>query len=244
MPITQYKIALSASGSASLPRGISYPLYAALLAEIPRDYGDALHQTGFTPVAQHLRGNCWTVSLLNRRAAEMLGPVLERKTEYRLWGDRVILSAQSRCTAQVEDAEAFLYEDAPSRGTLVLRSPTAFRSGDAYQLLPTQRLVLQSLLNRWNGCFPEFSIEQEEGGLEMLADRLRITSVRLESSGFRIKGQTIPGVTGELGFKIDGEDFPALLCGALLRLGCLSGVGIKTALGMGGMEIKTEKQKK
>ena len=42
-------------------------------------------------------------------------------------------------------------------------TPTAFKSRGQYLNLPTTRLVLQSLIRKWNGSVTECPIEDEDG---------------------------------------------------------------------------------
>ena len=96
---------------------------------------------------------------------------------------------------------------------------------------------MQSLIKKWNGCILDCPIEDEDGqGLEALAAGLRPRSFRLYSRDYVLKGSPIPGVVGELTLENRLEGFHRELADALLCFAPFSGVGIKTTLGMGGVE--------
>ena len=71
-----------------------------------------------------------------------------------------------------------------------------------------------------------------------LAENCRVVSYRLESRPFSVEGQKIDGFTGSLRLRFTGNDMTRRLMGLLLSLAPFSGVGIKTALGMGATEAE------
>lgn len=225
--------------SAPQPSSAAYPLYAALLEHAPQDFAARLHECTVTPVSQYVCGDSWRVSLFGEDAIDNLCPVLDGLREVSLRRDRVRLTLEPTAVEAVDSVDELLEARVPTRGELVLATPTAFKSGGSYQLLPSQRLILQSLILKWNGCFgDECPIEDEGGGLEAMAGGIRCRSVRLESQLYPMKRTQIPGITGSIGYQCTLDGFHRQLLHALLTFGRYSGVGVKTALGMGGLQIK------
>lgn len=227
--------------SSPQPATAAYPLYAAMLERAPKEFAARLHESAVTPVSQYVCGSSWRVSLFGDDAIGTLAPVLEGMTEVHLRRDRTQIGLQLCESAHIETVEELLDSSPVDHGTLNLLTPTAFKSGGVYQLLPTQRLVMQSLILKWNGCFGDVCpIEDEGGGLEALAEGLRYRSVKLDSRLYSMKHTEIPGVLGSVGFDVRLVGFHRQLANALLTFGTYSGLGIKTALGMGGMTITTK----
>lgn len=227
--------------SSAQPFAAAYPLYAAMLERAPAGFAADLHESTVTPVSQSVRADRWQVSLFGADAIDALAPVLEGMDEVFLRRDRTRLGLQLQEIAHIDSVDQLL--DAPplTQGTMKLVTPTAFKSGGAYQLLPSQRLILQSLILKWNGCFGGVCpIEDEGGGLEALAEGLRCVSVRLDTRNYPMKRTQIPGVVGSIGYQCTHNGFHRQLANALLTFGQFSGVGIKTALGMGGLQIETK----
>ena len=225
----------------SLPSDFAYPLYAALLERAAPEFGTQVHSGAATPVSQYVAGDVWQVSVIGEAAISALEPALAGMDSIFLnrLGKRIALSRGD--ITGVDSVEELLCAPWVDRGTLRLMTPTAFKSGGAYQLLPTQRLVLQSLIQKWNSCFSGICpIEDEGGGVDVLAEGLRYRSLYLESETYPMKHTKIPGTVGSIGIDDRLEGANRQLLNALLAFGTFSGLGIKTALGMGGMTITTK----
>lgn len=225
--ISQYRYLLR-SGRA-LPWHWAYRLYSGLLARLPVEYGAALHQCGSTPVSQFLypqgeNGECvWVVNLLNREAETYFAPVLTPALSLELPREQV--TGELQACLRFADAGDFLRRMPENSLDMVFPVPTAFKQAGQYVALPQERLLLQSMQNKWNEAFPQMPITRE------LA--LTVESFRLHSSSFRLKGRPIPGFCGSLTLsapRADQQELEALA--AFARFG---GIGIKTALGMGGV---------
>ncbi len=221
-----------------------YSLYAELLSRAPSVFGRESHTEGATPLSQFFAEDCngaltWTVNLLGQAAEEKLCRTLESLRELRLEKYGVLLSVEHCTVSRIADVEALLAAAAKHDGVhhLCFRTPTAFKSRGQYVNLPTSRLILQSIMKKWNGCVTECPIEDEDGeGMETMAAGLRCSSFQLRSQAFCLKGNTIPGFVGEMTLENRGKGFHRQLLNALLIFTDYSGVGIKTALGMGGVE--------
>lgn len=233
--LLQYRF--QAQGAAAqLPETAAYPLYAALLKQAPLVGAKKIHGKQTAQVSQYFRDGCWHVSLLGRQAAEALAPTLDGLSGLELRRER--LFAQLRLIGcRTLTADELLRTEPCGTMLLRLRTPTAFKSGGFYRLLPTQRLLLQSAMLKWNVCFPDYVIEDEDEGLEALASGLIYRHVSLESRDFRLKGMAIPGAVGELTVENRLDGFHRILANALLHFADCSGFGIKTALGMGGTTV-------
>ena len=86
----------------------------------------------------------------------------------------------------------------------------------------------------YQGYYDE--IEDEDGeGIQAIANGLRIAEYRLSSRDYLLKGQSIPGFTGELTLKCRLDGFHLTMANLLLHFAPYAGVDIKTALGMGGV---------
>lgn len=243
--LTQYTLTLRPDRPCRPQAEWAYRLYAALLEQAPADFASRSHENGVTPVSQFLLPQPdgalrWTVTLLGEEAEALLSPVLEDCPPLALTRQRVTLTASSAARDRVDSVDALFRRAAGGTGvwTLRFRTPTAFKSRGAYQSLPNQRLILQSLMKQWNGCFPGCPIEDEDGGgLEAMAAGLRCRGFQLRDRGYRLKGTVIPGFVGELTLENRLSGFHRELADALLLFSGYAGVGIKTTLGMGGVTL-------
>lgn len=243
--LTQYQLTLAPDKSCRPRPEWGYRLYAALLEEASASFGDRVHRDAVTPVSQFLAVRSgtllWTVSLLGGDSESALCPVLERAEGFYLQKDGVALSVQDRRVRTVTDVDGLLALGAAHSGDhrLCFCTATAFKSQGQYLNLPTSRLIVQSLIKKWNGCFPDCPIEDDGGeGMEALAAGLRCRQFRLRDRMYYLKGSSIPGFVGELTLENRLTGFHRQLAGALLLFSAYAGVGIKTTLGMGGVQIQ------
>ena len=241
--LTRYTLTLSPSGPCRSRSEWAYHLYAALLEGTDPAWGEALHRDGVTPVSQYLSREgerlVWRVTLLGRESEAALSPVLEERREYRLLREGAALAVTGRDRDTVADVEELFARchGCTGRHRLEVRTPAAFKSRGLYQILPTQRLILQSLIKQWNGSFPHCPIEDEDGaGMETMAAGLVCRGYQLRDQGYGLKNSRIPGFVGALTLESGRlTGFHRTLADALLYFSGYAGIGIKTALGMGGV---------
>lgn len=244
--ITRYELCMTPDRPCRPRPEWGYHLYAALLVRLPGDFGRRVHENGTSPISQFISPGegalCWSVTLLGEEAEGLVGPVLERGEPFALQKDGVVLTPALKDREQAADAdELFLRGAAGGRfHRLEICTPAAFKSRGQYLNLPTPRLILQSLMKKWNGCFPECPIVDEDGqGMEAMAEGLTFREFRLRDAVYSLKGSPIPGFRGTLTLENRLSGFHRELAGALLVFSGFSGVGIKTTLGMGGIRHKS-----
>ena len=242
--LTQYSFSLGVPDGTRPRPEWGYRLYSALLERLPPEFGASVHSGETTPISQFVSlrrdGVClWTVNLLGEDSEKAVAPALDAAETFTLDKDRLLLTVQERRKRVIPHANALLEQAARSGGlhTLTVRTAAAFKSQGRYLSLPTERLILQSLLKKWNGSIPECPIEDEDGGgMEALANGLRFRGFRLRDGCYSLKGKRIPGFTGSLTLENRLNGFHRQMANALLIFSGFAGIGIKTALGMGGVQ--------
>ena len=245
--LIRYTLTLRQEGSEGRPQAEwAYRLYAALLAQAPSGFAERVHDNAITPLSQFLTINgedlIWRVTLLGEESRAALEPVLAGQETYRLMRDRAILQVVRREWEEIADVDALFARsaDLSGRHRLEFRTPTAFKSQKQYCILPTGRLVLQSLIGKWNGSFPACPIEDEDGaGLDAMAGGLVCSGMALHDCAYSVKGRRIPGFVGSLTWENRLTGFHRTLTDALLLFSGYAGLGIKTTLGMGGVLWQT-----
>ena len=222
-----------------LPAERAYAFYSCLLSRLPRAYAEELHEQKETPVSQCLyrerEERRWKINLLDGAAADAFSPVLDGLTTLPLNGGELGLELLEKAAVSPEELiSSARAMEADRFFSLRFLTPTAFRQTGRYTVLPEKGLILQSLLNKWNAVFPSYPLEDEEA-FRMLSDGLRISDYSLRTVRFLLKENKIPGFVGSM--RIDARlSAPLLeLWKILFAFSEYSGVGIKTALGMGGV---------
>lgn len=219
-----------------------YHLYAALLDRLPPEFARRVHEDGASPVSQFVSAPegrpHWTVTLLGEEAEGLVGPVLEECEPFALQKDGVVLTPALVARERVADADGLFRRGAAGSRfhRLEVCTPAAFKSRGQYVNLPTPRLILQSLMKKWNGCFPDCPIVDEDGqGMDAMAGGLMFRGFSLRDAAYSLKGRAIPGFRGTLTVENTLSGFHRELADALLVFSGFAGVGIKTTLGMGGV---------
>ena len=103
--------------------------------------------------------------------------------------------------------------------------------------MPDVRYIFQSLMNKYSASSDELEMYDEET-LEQLAGNSSIVRYRLQSVFFPLEGVKIPSFKGELTMRVGGSETMARYARLLAGFGEYSGIGIKTAMGMGGIRRK------
>ena len=224
----------------------AYWFYSALMEHIPAEMAEMFHLPDRTPVNQHLSISArektlhWVVNVLGDAAEQGLLPHLESLSELELreWAQPFKLVLDEK--RSFADANAFWNHAAKMPDAAVHRlsivTPTAFRSNHRYVILPDIRLILQSLILRWNSLAPALEIRDEDV-LQMMETQIWIRDYRLQTQRFELKGQKIPGFCGTIWMQ-NRLSVPLLeIWKGLLLFSAFSGLGIKTSLGMGAVEL-------
>lgn len=239
--ITQYQFELDAGPNARPRAEWAYRLYAALLEQAPGGFADALHADRVSPISQFVLPGVtprWCVTLLGQQTEQALAPLLDAAGTLYLERPQAAVTLRPAGKQSVPDLDA-LFARAAAGGrwhTLRFCTPTAYKSGGHYRILPSVQLILQSAVRQWNGCFPACPIEDEDGqGLDAMARGLVCRALDLHNDAYRLKGQNVPGFTGRLCLQNQLTGFHAQLADALLYFTGFAGSGIKTTLGMGGV---------
>lgn len=114
---------------------------------------------------------------------------------------------------------------------------TSFKQSGDYVLFPSEHLVLQNLIMRWDTFSKQIELGDEEVYNQLLTNT-KITSYNLRSRRFSLNGSNITGFNGNVILNIRGPEALARLINIVMNMANFSGVGIKSALGMGGINVQ------
>ena len=238
--ITTYQLELSAR----LMPSESYKLYAWLLSQIPSDAADALHSQQEHPISQFLTfdrkkdASIWNIHLLSAEAAELFAPMIESIQTVALHtGALSVISQSPKAKIRFEDIIWQARQTDSSRAELQFLSPTSFKQNGRYVIFPQEKLILQSLVNRWNSFCAEYPLCDLDA-LRMLESGIYIRDYALKTVRYHLKNVYIPAFVGRITLDSRLPVPLAELWRAILLWADYSGIGIKTALGMGGTNVK------
>lgn len=221
--------------------------HGALMELLPKEYAEYLHLSQLHPYSQHLeyRENnwYWVVCGLNRKAVQTIikEALWEIKEIFIKKHDLKIQVVQKQYVeiAYKDLTKQFYSEDADRYIQIHFLSPTAFKQNGIYLFYPDLRCIFQSLMNKYDSAGTGMGMADEET-LEQLTASARIIKYDLKSVSFALEGIRIPAFIGKITIRIQGSQTMANFAKLLVKFGTYSGVGIKTALGMGSIRMIKE----
>ncbi len=252
MPVTAILNMRAATGG-KLPRSfhcLMHPVLLDILSKTDPAMAEEIHDGQFmspfslSPVMgvdRSVRENqsCWVrICFLDDRSET----VFYRSLESGLWFEPIRLEKHVFIVEDVklglepqnpwtgrESFEDLIGKSAKSQKmSLLMQSPMSFKRGDLHYPLPEPALIFGNLARRWNLVSPLKLPENPD------CSSVSLSFVDIKTRPFALrKGGTIIGVTGKLSFVFKGDENEILYFNTLLRFGFYSGIGVKTAQGMG-----------
>lgn len=226
-------------------------LQGVLMQQIAPAYAQQLHEQGLKPYSQHLElgsSKEWVIKTCTEEAYQnIILPLLDQEFSQFIIEKKdihiKILEKKRKTENKKELLDEFYSDHCEHYLNLEFLTPASFKSNGRYIIMPDMHYIYQSLMNKYSAASAEIDMYDEET-LEQLAGSSEIIRYRLKSALFPIEGVKIPSFMGEMGIKIKGTDTMARYARLLARFGEYSGVGIKTAMGMGALKIKEKGQEK
>lgn len=221
--------------------------HGALMENLSPEMTSLLHQsTGYSPLKQrlilekHKSFVTWEiVSFLPTLSTEILN-FFETSNTLHLKQHDIVINLESLIVEDI-DLNSWIKNfwtriDYPKFVTIQILSPISFKSDGSYKIFPDIRKFFRSLMLNFDAFFQEYKMYDLDT-LDFIEKNVTIVDYNLRSTKFHLEGVKIPSFTGKLTFRINGTLPIMQLVHFLLAFGELSGVGIKTSLGMGKFKV-------
>ncbi|MBR1852835.1 MAG: CRISPR-associated endoribonuclease Cas6 [Lachnospiraceae bacterium] len=220
-------------------------LQGVIMQEIRSEYAEMLHEQGLKPYSQYLEQDgkviTWHIKTLTETATrEIIEPLLKDSfSEFYMEHDDQKVIVKNKCLKKerISDFLEEFYEALAERYlNLEFVTPTAFKKNGKYCFFP-------EIYNIYYSCMKKFDIASvdyvmfNEDTLEQLVEASEITSYSLHSVRFSMEGVKIPAFMGRITISVRGNQTLQNFARLLLRFGEYSGIGIKTAMGMGAVRL-------
>jgi len=249
--LTRLTITMKNESDIKLNYNISSLLHGALIEKIDPEYSDILHQSTIKPFSQYSEfdGNTikWTINSLNEEATTRIGKMMLNDE-----GDSIFLTHKNLSLKILEKGfvkksydellDETYFKDGSRFINLQFVTPTAFKSQGNFVFFPELRHIFQSLISKYDYCSKDSAIGSEEL-LEHITTNSVMTRYNLRSTYFHLEGIKVPSFMGWITIKINGPQAMVNLANLLFAFGEYSGVGVKNALGMGGIRLLRESSK-
>lgn len=220
--------------------------HGLFMQRLGHDLSAVLHDTSYArPFSQGVYFNkdinapVWRINTLYSDFDEIISPLLTSLPGRSVFLEQKLYPvAFKRIVSDVSISykdlldNVFLSEAVPRQWDLYFITTTSFKRDGRYVIMPELDLIFQSLISRWNNGFNDELIDAP-GLNQDLSNVCRITKYNLQSNVFSVDGSNIYGFKGMMRLRLLGNDMENRLMALLLRFANFSGIGVKTALGMG-----------
>ena len=247
--LTTIEIKLGLPENVKINQSMGSVMHGALMEIVASEDADQLHKVGLRPFSQYLYYDkkraafFWRINALNKAAFDsVITPVLQydkdlflKQKEYSITLlEKKIVSQSSY--EKIAD-EVFLSNQQYLGCQMRFMTSTGFKSAEQYVIFPQTSLIFQSLINRWNLFSTVVKLEDEKA-FQHLGEHTFISGYDMQMRTFYIGNGKIPSFTGKLELHLTGNETMRRLVALLMEFANYSGVGIKTALGMGGITTR------
>ena len=221
-------------------------LQGVMFEHMDSDYAEYLHQQNLHPYSQYVIDNQgqteWIINTLTDDAREkILDPLCQesfssfmlRKKDNRI----VHVISKSLSSMDRKNLLNEFYQIKPENHIhLSFLTPTAFKQNGRYLIIPDLRLLYQSLMMKYSASSTQFDMTDDDTLNEMVTSSF-ISGYRLFSRPFPMEHTRIPGFMGKITIHFSGKSTISQYIRLLLRFGEYYGVGIKTGMGMGAIQM-------
>ncbi len=220
-------------------------LHGALVELLPEDMAQELHDIKLRPFSQYVNPLDenrldWHIGLWDDKVSEQIIKAVMPLTEIYIKSKNIrlsIIGTERKALTERDYVGHFFNTDEPCRRYLLeFITPCTHKSNGRYVLFPTSELIVQSLSARFSAYSREYDLDDPEV-LAQIATNISISKYALRSAQYSLDGSRILGYRGNLSLFIHGPAQLARLAGVILSFCEYAGIGIKTALGMGGCRI-------
>ena len=225
-------------------------LQGIIMEIVDGHFAEKMHQQGLKPYSQYVRReddkNIWHINAFSDDANEyLIEKMLEEEfTDITFKHDDIsgkIVNKECHSIDKSELINDFYSKDSSNIIKIEFITPTSFKTNGRYFFFPDVRLIFQSLMKKYDSCDDSVAMYSEDT-LEQLINCTEIIGYNIRSTSYELEGVKIPAFMGNIKIKIKGAQTMVNYANLLLRFGEYSGVGIKCAIGMGGIKIINDKK--
>lgn len=220
--------------------------HGLFMQRLGRDLSAVLHDTSYArPFSQGVYFNkkinapVWRINTVYSDFDEIISPLLMSLPGHSVFLEQKLYPVtfkriSSDISISYKDLldDVFMSEQIPHQWDLRFITTTSFKRDGYYVIMPELDLIFRSLISRWNNGFNGEIIDAPDLNQELSAV-CRITKYNLQSNVFSVDGSNIYGFNGMMRLRLCGNDMQNRIMALLLRFANFSGIGVKTALGMG-----------
>jgi len=236
--LRQVDLLIEKYDNARLFSSLAVKIHAYLMNTINQELAAEFHKQELRPYSlfTYERKNdvIFRFSTLNEMALPLYTLCLYTK-KIKIFGIEDDLQVIRTVTHPEITIDEIIHTSVPQAFSLLFASPATYRQGSKYRNTFSAPQLLYSVADKLR-INEGINIPNQD--VDVCEEILHMDSYRFASETYTVKkGNKIPGFIGEAEFRLTGTERQNKTIILLLRYACYSGLGAKTALGMGGVLI-------
>ena len=245
--IMSIELVISADPSIKIVQSIGSVLHGVLMELVGTEYAGRLHESGLRPYSQYIyfdkekKQYLWHLSAVTADAVNhILKPVLKMPEKIFLKQKRGYLYVKERSILEETSYEALIHkfwsgDRLYTQAKLQCMGTTSFKVDKRYTIFPEAFRIYRYLLRQWNQ-FNTYGILDTTSLLDDLETGVFIWDYNLRMGMYGLEGIKIKGFRGQIIMQFKSNMELQRVLALLSYYSQFSGLGIKTALGMGGVQ--------
>jgi len=247
--IMAIELGITVDSSIKIVQSIGSVLHGVLMELVGTEYAGQLHETGLRPYSQYIyfdkeKGQyIWRLSAVTAEAVErILRPVLDMPEKIFLKQKRGHIYIQDRTILEETSYEALMAkfwsgEAEYAQAKLRCVTTTSFKVDQQYTIFPEAFRIYRYLLRQWNQ-FSTFGTMDADSLLDTFEKGVFIRDYNLRMGIYSLEGIKIRGFRGQIVMQFKRNIELQKILALLSYYSQFTGLGIKTALGMGGVKCE------
>ena len=247
--IMSIELVIVADPSIKIVQSIGSVLHGVLMELVGTDYAGQLHEAGLRPYSQYVyfdkdrKQYIWRLSAVTADAVNrIVRPMLEMPEKIFLKQKRGHLYIKDRTILEETSYEDLMHTFWSSgslytQAKLQCMSTTSFKVDKQYTIFPEAFRIYRYLLRQWNQ-FSTFGMLDTDSILGDLEAGVFIRDYNLRMGTYGLEGVKIRGFRGQVIMQFKRNIELQRVLALLSYYSQFTGLGIKTALGMGGVKCE------
>lgn len=225
-------------------------LHGVLMQHINPEYADILHNNQLKPFNQFIyfdkirKNYVWKISTVTEESKTNILTSLmnniEDKIKIESKNKEIIIDSRnlsSSVTYKELSDKYFIQQEYKKKNVLKFLTPATFKSKGDYIIFPEIHNIYTNLFNNWNTFAVNVSLDDRDV-LNHLINHTKLIGYDLRSTKFGMEKIKINSFLGEICLYITGPEALTRIANLLFAFSEYSGLGAKTALGMGGVKYE------
>ena len=236
------KIEMEIEGN-GLDVNMSSLFHGYLMNSIDSAYADYLHYNETHPYTSCIYKNMesgkifWKITTFNKNAYEMLIKYFLENDIKNIYLEKKGIEVFVKSVSMKKTSFDELFFNDEKKSKIYFLTPTTHKSNGILQIFPNISTLLLGVINKINQHSDTIKLE-DENVINELLEKVYIDEYYLRTRYFFLENIRVRGFIGNLKIKIKGKDEMLYqLLNFLLKVSEYTGLGVKTALGMGGIKI-------